>query len=195
MQAGRSKTRIGWGVCLFGGSETPGGRNIGKCPPALQTESAAGRHHQGSQAAFFLSEARREKAGQGSSCPEAESEKEPQGSRVVPRFPVAGVASAVRLIGAPPHSTDEASGIRLVSPHPGWCHGRISGSGSQVYRLRNGLCLYRGRAAVLSRKRVPERTEALPGVQSETAKRRIVRARKWTSGTGGNLGGVFTVWP
>jgi hypothetical protein len=64
-----------------------------------------------------------------------------------------------------------------------------------VYRLRNGLCLYRGRAAVLSRKRVPERTEALPGVQSETAKRRIVRARKWTSGTGGNLGGVFTVWP
>src|SRR5439155_23318931 len=45
---------------------------------------------------------------------------------------------------------------------------RVSGSSTQVRRLRRGFCVHGGRAAVFCRQEFPERTEALQIVQEQT---------------------------
>jgi hypothetical protein len=63
----------------IGRSSTARGRVIGECPSSVQTQGAAGRYHQGSQASLLLPEAGREEARQASfgakACPKKESQR------------------------------------------------------------------------------------------------------------------------
>ena len=68
------------GVISFGRSKDSRRRTAGECTAPLQAQGAAGRHHQGSQAALVLHEARREDAHEAGVGPQAQSQESPQGT-------------------------------------------------------------------------------------------------------------------
>ena len=74
------------GVFSLGRDSSTRRRTSRKRAAPLQTQGSDRRHHQGSQASFLLSEARREEACKGSACSQAQSQEDPQGTGLACSF-------------------------------------------------------------------------------------------------------------
>src|SRR5580658_9629643 len=82
-----------WGCSSVGRSEIARGRVPRECTAALQAQGAAGRHHQGGQAALLLPQTRRKEAREGSIGAETQPEKSSERARlneIEPPVPVVG---------------------------------------------------------------------------------------------------------
>src|SRR6185503_15428375 len=88
--------------------------------------------------------------------------------------------------------TGEAFGTRFAFRLRMADNAGISGSGVEVYGLRNRIRIHRGRTTVLLSKGLQERAEALPQLQSETAEWRREGRWPWK---GRNFRRMFAMWP